>query len=411
MTKTGQERFAEKQKRITTAESLGVPDRVPLLANCGFFAARMVGMTIQEATYDIKAWLDANRKYLEEYDPDMFYAPNIPSGAVHDILETTQIKWPGHGVDEDTTFQFVEGEYMTQDEYDLFLDDASDFNVRTYLPRVHRALKGFSKLPPLLSIARGYGSPFVSAFSDPELLDSLEKLVAAAKVQAQWGAAIGEYVREAEANGYVNFLGGMAMAPFDLISDMLRGMKGSMFDMFQEPDKLLAAQEKLLPLLTNAAISSAKASGNPRIFIPLHRGADGFMSIKQFEKFYWPQLKKLIEDLTAAGCITYPFFEGTYDQRLEYLQDLPHGKTVAWFDRSDMARVKEMLGGKLCIAGGMPVSLLQSSTVEGVKEYTRKLIDTAGSDGGFIMVSSVVFEEGKPELVKAWHDATKEYVY
>jgi hypothetical protein len=41
-------------------------------------------------------------------------------------------------------------------------------------------------------------------------------------------------------------------------------------------------------------VSASKASGNPGVFIPLHRGAHGFMSLKQFETFYWPSLKKLI---------------------------------------------------------------------------------------------------------------------
>ncbi|MGD8466083.1 MAG: hypothetical protein PVI09_19665 [Anaerolineae bacterium] len=39
--------------------------------------------------------------------------------------------------------------------------------------------------------------------------------------------------------------------------------------------------------------------------------------------FYWPHLKALINGLLDAGLISCPFFEGTYDQRLEYLTELP----------------------------------------------------------------------------------------
>ena len=32
-------------------------------------------------------------------------------------------------------------------------------------------------------------------------------------------------------------------------------------------------------------------SGNPRVFIPMHRGADNFMSEEAFEKFYVAELQ------------------------------------------------------------------------------------------------------------------------
>ncbi|HZK25755.1 MAG TPA: uroporphyrinogen decarboxylase family protein [Oscillospiraceae bacterium] len=412
MTNTAQVRREAKISRFVAAETLGTPDRVPTFTVPTFFPTKMTGMTVKDAFYDQEKLLEAYHKYLEVYDPDMYFGPNVAvgvSGAALDILETKQIMWPGNGVDDNASFQLVEGEYMTQAEYDQFLNDSSDFNLRVYLPRVHNALAGFGKFPPLLSIANGYNSPFIGAFADPKILQSLKKIVEAAEIQAKWMENYAAFEKEAAEHGHVNLMGGIALAPFDLISDMLRGMKGTMFDMFQEPDKLLAAQDKFLPLAINSAIGMTKAANNPRVFIPLHRGADGFMSNKQFEKFYWPHLKKIIEAITDAGCIAYPFFEGTYDERLEYLQELPSGKTVAWFDRSDMVRVKEVLGGKLCIAGGMPITLLQASTVAGVKEYTKDMIDTVGRDGGFIMTPSSVLDEAEPALVKAWHDAVNEF--
>ena len=413
MEKTAQERLNEKVKRLEDTIALRTPDRVPLFASNHLFPARLVGMTYEDAYYDQDKWLDANRTFLEEYDPDVYFFPNAPimtGGAVHDILGTLQIKWPGRGVDANTSFQFVEGEYMKQAEYDMFLDDPSDFIFRVYLPRIFTSLNGFGMLPPLKSLVGGYTTASLfGLFAMPPLVETLEKLLEAAKIAAQWSAKYDAFFKEAETNGHLCANVSIALAPFDTISDMLRGMKGTMFDMFQAPDKLLAAQEKLLPLAIGSAIGMAQMSGNNRVFIPLHRGADGFMSNKQFEKFYWPYLKTLIEAITDAGCIAMPFFEGVYEQRLEYLQELPKGKVIAWFDRSDMNLVKEKLGGRMCICGGMPITMLQTSTVDKVKEYTKNLIETVGCDGGYIMTSSTVLDEARPELVKAWMDATKEY--
>ena len=73
----------------------------------------------------------------------------------------------------------------------------------------------------------------------------------------------------------------------------------------------------------------AKERGKTIVFIPLHRGADGFMSPGQFETFYWPTLKKLVLALVSAGLTPAPFFEGDYTSRLEYLLELPKGKILA----------------------------------------------------------------------------------
>jgi len=48
-------------------------------------------------------------------------------------------------------------------------------------------------------------------------------------------------------------------------------------------------------------VSNSRATGNPLIFIPLHKGADGFLSDQQFQKFYWPTLKQVMLGLIDEG--------------------------------------------------------------------------------------------------------------
>jgi uroporphyrinogen-III decarboxylase len=182
-----------------------------------------------------------------------------------------------------------------------------------------------------------------------------------------------------------------------------------MLDMFRQPDRLIKACEKLLPILLGMAVATAKVSGNPRVFIPLHRGAEGFMSLKQFETFYWPTLKRLLLGLIDAGLTPCPFFEGDYTSRLNYLLELPRGRVLGYFDTSDITRVKEILGNHLCIMGNVPCSLLQTGSPQNVKDYCKKLIDVVGKGGGFIMAPRSAIDEVKPENLKAMIDFTKEY--
>jgi hypothetical protein len=413
MTTEASPEFKVRTKRIYDAVQLDKPDQVPIFPWFHLFPARYVGMTYEEAFYDLDRWLAANEKTILDYQPDLYTQPGASiaaAGPAHEALGNVQIKWPGHGVAPNRSFQFVEGEYMKAEEYDEFLADPSDWTVRKYLPRIYSSLQGLGHLPPLTSMLVGYaGAGIAGVLALPPVLAAFDALSQAAQVSIRWTVGYAQFAQKMDSLGYPAFAAAVALAPYDLISDMLRGMRGTMVDMYRCPDKLLQAMDRVLPIQVGGAIGQAHMSGNPRIFIPLHRGADGFMSDEQFERFYWPTLKALILALIDANLVPCPFFEGTYDQRLKYLKELPPGKVMGLFDRSDLVKVKTALGDTMCIAGGMPVSLLQAGTPDKVRAETRKVIDTIGRDGGLVMSTSSVLDEADPDLVRVWVEATREY--
>ena len=198
-------------------------------------------------------------------------------------------------------------------------------------------------------------------------------------------------------------------APFDLIGDNFRGTRGMMLDMYRRSDKLLAALERATQLTIRMATSRAAAGGSPIVFIPLHKGADGFMSLEQYKIFYWPFLRKLMMGIIDAGLIPYAYTEGTYTSRLEVIGDVPRGKVLYHFENVDMAKAKAILGDVACISGIVPLALLCTGTPDEVKDYCKNLIDVAGKGGGFIMDAAATIDEAKPENIKAMEDFTKEY--
>ena len=148
---------------------------------------------------------------------------------------------------------------------------------------------------------------------------------------------------------------------------------------------------------------------SPLVFMPLHKGADSFMSVDQFQKFYWPSLLKVINGLVADGFVPYLFAEGAYGTRLETMAaDLPKGRTVWQFDRTDMKKAKEIMGGVACIQGNVPLSLLQLGTAEEVKAYARDLIENVAPGGGFILDVGAVLDDAKPGNVEAMVQAAKD---
>ena len=414
MGKTPEELYKEREKRVKDAIQLKVPDRVPFwFQDLSFFPAKYAGITFEEAMYDDDKLFAAYKKTIIDFKPDMYFNPGHAIHTPGDALEAVnckQIKWPGHGVSPYHTFQFVEGEYMKADEYDAFLDDPSDYTIRTYLPRVMGALEPLKTLPPIKAFLLGYfGMPQSSAYIVPEAASAFESFYKGGLAIMRHNSAVASFQRQMRELGFPCSCGAITLVPFDIFSDTLRGMRGVMLDMYRQPDKLLEGIEKLLPMMIELAVSGAKMSGNPGVFIPLHRGAHGFMSLKQFETFYWHGLKRLILALIDEGLTPCPFFEGDYTSRLEYLTDLPRGKVLGLFDSTDIFKAKDILGDTMCISGMMPLSLLQTSAPQQVKDYAKKLIDVVGKGGGFIMGPRSAMDECDPDLVKVWADFTEEY--
>lgn len=411
MVKAPEELFREREHRVNEAVALREPDRVPVLCLSGFFPAYYAGVTIKDIMYDADKTIYAFSKFVTDFQPDMIDNPFASRylGAILDALDYKQLAWAGHGLDENASYQFLEGEYMKADEYDQFLFDPTDFVMRTYWPRVFGSLKAFESLPPLNDIMSYYfGITKFVAFGSPGMVEALERLTEIAKLSQKIVEGAGRWAVVSRELGYPTQAGGLTQAPFDTLSDFMRGTKGSMLDLYRQPDKVLEMTEKLLPMMVKIGLA-AKERGNPRVFIPLHKGLDGFMSMDQFKTFYWPTLKRLIEVLIEGGCVPFVFWEGDVATRLELIGDIPKGKAVYSFEQTDMASAKAALGGQVCIKGNVPLSLLVAGSPSEVTAYCKKLIETVGKGGGFILDSSTVVDDAKPENVKAMLDAAKEY--
>jgi len=387
------------------------PDRVPIALLPSMFPFISAGMTIQEAMYDYDKCAAAFRKFILELKPDMHIgAAQAGPGKFYEILDYKLYKWPGHGVAPEHCYQCVEQEYMKAGEYDLLIADPSFYFRNFYLPRVFGALEGFTMLPPHTGILEIYGVAFnFIPYALPPVQATFKALFEAGAEALKWAMVIGGLNAELATLGYPNILGGFTKAPFDTIGDTLRGTRGIIMDMYRQPDKLLKAMEALVPIMIGMGIGAAQQTGNPQIFMPLHKGADGFLSDEQFKKFYWPTFKAVMLGLIEGGCIPFPALEGHWGSRLEIIQDIPRGKTMWMVDQTDMAKAKQTLGKNACLIGNVSSSMLKLGTPQDVRDYVKKLIDTSGKGGGFIMSNGAFFDEAKPENVKAMVEFTREY--
>ena len=411
--------FMARQKRLDDAMNLRKPDRVPVAPLVvHFYPTKIKGISNKDAMFSpettAEAWKEATLRH--DWDAAVPWGPLLAANSM-DILGMKQIKLPGRSLADDQPFQWVENEYMTRDEYDEMLADPNGFAVRKLWPRISTTLAPVSGIaqmppPPLLYLSNAYTLPGLlgEIVSQPAIKELLRKALELADSHEKFKGVAVRYTVEMMSMGFPIPFSAVTYPAFDWISDCFRGMKASMLDMYQAPDKLLAAVEMFTPLTIQGCIMWAEQTRNKGVFIPMHRGAKGFMSDKQFAKFYWPCFKALILGLIDAGLTPIPLIEGDYTPRLEYFRELPPGKVVGHFDMVDRKKAKELIGDTMCFWGNVPASLMCTGTPQQVKDDVKELIDIFGDNGGLIIDSTMGLpDESKPENVQALTDAVHEY--
>jgi hypothetical protein len=406
--------YQQRIQLIKDATDMKKPERVPIIPWWGVYPAEYGGITVEEAMYDYDKLGLAWKKFNADFVTDgLVTCSLIGPGKVFEILDYKIYRWPGHGTPPNRSYQCIDAEYMTADEYDIFITDPSNYFMRFYLPRAFGALGAWQMLGPWTDIVE---LPFVGLglipTGMPPVQDAFKTFLEAGQAVMQWISAAGAIDGASIAGlGLPNIIGSFTKAPFDTLGDTMRGTRAIMLDMYRRPAKLVEAMERIVPIAVEMGVRYATVSDTPMVFIPLHKGADGFMSNKDFEQFYWPTLKAVLLGLIEQGCVPYIFVEGGYNQRLDIIvdPDIPAGHTIWLFDHTDMQEVKKKLEGWACFGGNVPGSLLKAGTPQEVASYVKKLIDEVAEDGGYILANGAALDDTNPVNLHAMIDTGKSY--
>jgi len=421
MTKSPQELYQERAKRIDDAIALRTPDRVPVAPLDSGFFVKYAGATWEEVMYDGQKAIAASKKTITELDFDAYMPPVVfTSGQAYDRLGFKEIKWSGAADPtqkvENSIYQYVEPgtlyPEMQPEEYDWFLDDPTDYILRGHLPKIVGALEPLKNLPHLaMMVSYAVGIPqFLPVFASPPIAGAFQALIEAGQLAAQGAQGMPAFFGEMTALGYPPLIMGAAIAPFDYFADYLRGSRGALLDMYRQPDKLKKAIERVTPWVIEWSLSMSLPFKDlcNRVFIAIHKSAGSFMSEDQHREFFWPSMRKVLMALIEHGLVPYLYTEGEFSARLETIKDIPKGKAMYHIE-TDLFKAKEVLGDTVCLVGGPPGALMNLGTTDEVKDYCKKCIDVVGKDGGFIMGVEVPLITAKPENVRALVEVTKEY--
>jgi len=405
--------YKARVDRLIAAINLEKADRVPVSLVTGWWPAVYAGMTPYEAMNDPAGSAQAWVEFTLEFKLDNLISPLLYTQptSMFETIDYGLYVWPGHGVGKDVGYQYNEKEWMLPEEYDHLISDPTDYMLRTYLPRSVGAFSGFSGISSLFDFTEiVFVAGHIGGWGSPEMVEGLKRLTTAAEMAGEWAGPTLEKVGEMVTLGFPAYWGGATKAPFDFLGDSLRGTRGVVTDLYRCPEKVVAACERLVPVAIDFVTKRpGPPPPTPVIFMPLHKGADGFMSDEQFRKFYWPSLRATLLGLIEEGYIPFLFAEGGYNSRLDVIKELPKASTIWLFDQTDMATAKKTIGQVACIQGNVPLSLMYAGTAEETAQYVRDLIDVAGEGGGFVVDVGATADSGKVENLRAMVQTAKEY--
>ena len=392
---TTQELYSVRLKRYTTAMRNEKPDRIPIRPFVAEFIAKYAGYTCQEVTHDYQKAFDATLKCCADFDWDATVANMVYVWT--GLTEAIGLKYygvPGIDVPPNRGFQYVEPSeqeaFMKPNEYDALIDDPTAFLFNVWLPRVSRDV--------------------VTPGSPATFRNNLSFLKGGMALLSYFTAFGPQVAAMQEQSGTVSAIAGIFKAPLDILADKLRGYVGLTMDLMERPAKVLTACEALMPHLFNVAVSTADPTGTVPLGFWMHRGCVPFVNQEQFERFYWPTLKPIIQELWSRGHQTLFYAEGDWNAHLDAFAELPDRSIVYHVDRADIFEVHRKLGHKFCLSGGVPNFLLAYGTPEQVRDRCKEIIDGVAQDGGYIMdASAIVQNDARVETMQAMTEFTREY--
>ena len=409
-----QKLFAERLNRVETAIKLGTPDRVPLAPFFSSYLQRSNGSSYKDIYYNYEQAGEAALKFYAEHPMiDAATFAGFTSGRALELSRFQTIDWPGRPgtiCDDYSSHQVIEKEYMSQEEYPEMLKDFTGFMLRKYIPRAYPALKGFEKFAAIPTVV--LSNSMLAPFYSPEALEAYQTLAKIAEEEAKTAAITGKYMGALAAMGFPGFMSGISEAPYDILGDYFRGTMGIFEDLIdEEMEEYMVQACDMFADQQIQALQYFRYVDMPvkRVFFPLHKAMDGFMSDDQYDKLYWKPLKKIMMALIDMGVTPFIYTEGPYDTRLDHLMDVPKGKVLYHFEKVNMKEAKWKLGGIACISGNLSISNLEFGKKETVVRETIELLETCMPGGGYIFDFDGSVENANPENLDAMFETLDKY--
>lgn len=328
-----------------------------------------------------------NREFHERYQFDAY--TNLLTR--NPMRLTSMLGGGNHFVDpNDEMIQSVEHGYLNQEEFPEFTAHPDNFYWEKVFPRYLTQ-------------------------NEPDYKLTLDTFKTAMK---EWDDFTAYSQRMLDMNfnefGAMMYYGRMVRLPLEHLALDLRGLKGASLDMRRKKNEVLEWADALFAETANMAgfnaVSSSALSGFVADITMVWQVVS-LMSPKQFEIFYWPQLKRVIDDAVASNQRFFIAAQGTILRFADFLREIPRGTMMIHPEGDDIRDCRRELPD-IALAGGLPTMILGNSTPEECLDYAKHLVDDLG-DGYALCQNQMISyrHDCKRENLLAYLDYFKTHTY
>lgn len=337
------------------------PKRVPFVTNDAFWRYYDLGYTLSDALMDKQKIEDANIEFQKRYQFDAM----LDIGDRNPLIMTRSLGNFEYQInDENNTLMLAEQNHFHEDDYDSFIKNPLKTLWENVIPRKYTYFKNGMSLQTLQNTL----GEFLAY--DQSIQRTNQRLASECGVPQLFDPVNGARIYPA----------------FEALYNFLRGMKGLSRDLRKIPKKVLAFNEVYHNTFVKGLVDGIKHTDSPSSAFTVFTImlSENMINPKQFEKFFWPQFKELADKVVETNGTMFVLSEGSSKHVSEYLQELPKGHFCFYVEMDDIFETRKQLPN-LCLWGGLPVSLISRGTKQECIDYTKRVIDEVGRDGGLIL--------------------------
>ena len=371
-----QQKYQERVELFQNALHCKANKRVPTLSNAWGWKILDCDLkpSFQEATSNWDIMEKVVREHFERYNFDSTIDVGFRFNSSFQQVLGDRIRH-----DSSTEGQALDTNAMRDDEYELLTQLGPDrYEWEVLFPRMFGELT-LGELEQLLGLYGAFGQ-FVGKMYGASVTDYSMPIVASTPIQT----------------------------PVEELFNYYRGIKGLSTDMRRRPQQVLDYIESAKGETLDLAENCVKTPHDVCAFcIPFL--APTVLNKKQFEKFYWPTFKEVVEKAYNEKDTIYLFVEGETGRFAEYFNEFPE-TFMLHVEQDDIFEVRKQLP-KTCLAGGMPVSDLNNATKEQCIDIAKKLCDELGNTGYVFSQNKMMAyaNDGKRENLLAVQEFVNNY--
>lgn len=363
------------------AASFRKPDRIPYLSAAVTWKVFDAGHTLDEALVDYDVMEECVRHFLDSYPADAL----LDIGIRNQFRVTEAFGSKGYYYYTPEVVGIEDHSHCTVDTLEEYLNDPVRYIWTKTLPEKFGDDWEKKDLP-------------VWKRTWSEYMNYTKFIFRMSSLQKQYG--IPSMAPNNPMSGTIQF--GIE----ELMANLL-GIKQLSIAMRRSPDKLDSFIEgwdrehidPIIEKIRNSSGPDCKYCFDASIILLAHN----VMNPKQFERFYLPGLKRLLDAYAEKGMNVRLFCEGSIGRFAEYFREYPKGTVTMHIEQDDPFELREKLPN-VAIMGGMTTDMLSNSTPDECVEYAERLCRELGSEGGFIFSENKMLSyrnDARPENLKA----------